>query len=196
MLRDSTDAVRASACRPPRRTEYAYAHISRHMRTYNMYAYIYIYISFFWPSGSSLQVLGVCSGGGQAILQRLWVDWPLIHSAFQFGSLAVGRTWTQGLRHLSSRSNHWAMRATIICMHICIYIYIYRERDTLSEIRIYIYIYIYIYIHVLWQTYWTLRSNSERVRRGPAAGALCGGQPGPPRHMATVREIMLYRIIV
>ena len=40
-----------------------------------------IFFFFVWPSGSSLQVLGVCSGGGQVILQRLWVDWPLTHSA-------------------------------------------------------------------------------------------------------------------
>ena len=41
------------------------------------------FLFFFWPSGSSLQVPGVCSGGGQVILQRLWVDWPLTHSALQ-----------------------------------------------------------------------------------------------------------------
>ena len=108
-----------------------------HLRgRFTLLAKMHACISFFFfdPAGLPYKYLVFCSGGGQVILQRLWVDWPLTHSAFQFGSLTVGRTWTQGLRHLSSRSNHWAMRATIDNM-ACIYVYIC------------IYIYIYIYIH-------------------------------------------------
>ena len=100
-----------------------------------IYIYIYIYICmyvcmffFFWPRGSFQQEFRqFYSGGGQGILQRLWVDWPLTHS------VTHGRTWTQDLRLLSSRSNHWAMRATIY-MYVCISIYMY------------IYIYIYMYV--------------------------------------------------
>ena len=54
--------------------------------------YIIIYFLCFWPRGSSLQVLGVCSGGGQVILQRFWVVWPLTRS------LWCGEDWTQDLR--------------------------------------------------------------------------------------------------
>ena len=71
---------------------------------------------FFWPRGSFQQEFRqFCSGGGQGILQRLWVDWPLTHS------VTHGGTWTQGLRHLSSRSNHRAMRATSCYMRCLLY---------------------------------------------------------------------------